>query len=93
MAETGHAKNVANFATMIAFCTGYGADFAPTNAMISLASLNAALADAQAALDDVQAKIVPWKSRGFRKYLYRRPSANDAFAYGIQGQRCTYEPD
>ena len=49
MAETGHAKNVANFATMIAFCTGYGADYDPTNPMISVA-----LADAQATLDDVQ---------------------------------------
>ncbi len=44
MAETGHAKNVANFATLIAFCTGYGADYAPTNAMIDLAALNTALA-------------------------------------------------
>jgi len=93
MAETGHAKNVANFATMIAFCTGYGADDKPSNANISLAKLNLVLTEAQNALDDVQAKIVPWKSRGFRKYLYRRPSANDAFAYGIQGQRCTYELD
>ena len=93
MAETGHAKNVANFATMIAFCTGYGADYQPSNANISLAKLNLVLTEAQNALDDVQAKMVPWKSRGFRKYLYRRPSANDAFAYGIQGQRCTYELD
>ncbi|MBK9767226.1 MAG: hypothetical protein IPP63_09505 [Chloracidobacterium sp.] len=53
------------FATMIAFCTGYGADYQPSNAMISLASLNAALADAQAALDDVQAKMVPWKVGDF----------------------------
>lgn len=63
MAETGHAKNVANFATMIAFCTGYGADYAPTNAMIELAALNTALTAAQASLDDVQVKIVPWKDK------------------------------
>lgn len=26
MAETGHARNVANFGTLIAFCVGYGGD-------------------------------------------------------------------
>ncbi len=63
MAETGHAKNVANFATLIAFCTGYGADYDPTNAMIDLAALNTALTAAQASLADVQAKVAPWKDK------------------------------
>ncbi len=51
MAETGHAKNVANFATMIGFCTGYGGDYNPTNAAIDFAALTAALTDAQASLE------------------------------------------
>jgi hypothetical protein len=46
---------------MISFCTGYGADYAPTNAMIALAALNTALTDAQTSLDDVQAAVAPWK--------------------------------
>ena len=43
MAETGHAKNVSNFQTLITFCTGYGADYNPTNAMIELTALTTAL--------------------------------------------------
>jgi len=34
MAETGHAKNVANFEEMISFCVGYGGGYKPTNAVI-----------------------------------------------------------
>ena len=63
MAETGHARNVANFGTLISFCVGYGVDYKPTNALIQIPSLNALLADAQAALVDVQVKIVPWKNK------------------------------
>ncbi len=61
MAETGHARNVEHFQHMISFCTGYGGDYAPTNAMIELAALNTALADAQSSLDDVQAAVAPQK--------------------------------
>ncbi|MGE3757635.1 MAG: hypothetical protein AB7H97_07760 [Pseudobdellovibrionaceae bacterium] len=31
MAKSGHAKNVANFATLICFWTGYWASYDPTN--------------------------------------------------------------
>lgn len=48
MAETGHARNVEHFQQMISFCTGYGTDYDPTNAMIELAALNTALTDAPA---------------------------------------------
>lgn len=72
MAETGHAKVVSNFALMIAFCTGYGTDYDPTNAMIELAALNVVLTDAQAALDDVQAKVAPWKDKvADRENIYK----------------------
>ncbi len=36
MAKTGHARNAEHFQQMISFCTGYGTDYDPTNAMIAL---------------------------------------------------------
>ena len=63
MAETGHARNVSNFSTLISFCIGYGGDYKPTNALIQIPSMQALLASAQAALADVQVKIVPWKNK------------------------------
>ena len=63
MAETGHARNVANFQTLIAFCEGYGGDYKPKNALIEIPALQALLAQAQAALDDVQTKLAPWKNK------------------------------
>jgi|GEM_PF-2281159 len=38
--DTGHAKNVANFETLIAYLTGYGAVYKPSNANIQLSNLN-----------------------------------------------------
>ena len=61
MAETGHAKNVANFETMISFVTAYGGDYKPANAAINLANLNAALASAQAMIDGVTTGLIGWK--------------------------------
>ncbi len=37
--ETGHAKNVANFETLIAYCTGFGETYDPSNDYLSLAKL------------------------------------------------------
>lgn len=53
MAETGRARNVANFGTLIAFCVGYGGDYKPTNPLIEMPGLQTLLRQAQAALDDV----------------------------------------
>jgi len=50
MAETGHAKNVSNLGTMIAYCVGYGGVYKPSLAAIQIPSLQALLAQAQAAL-------------------------------------------
>ena len=63
MAETGHARNVSNFSTLISYCIGYGGDYKPTNALIEVPAMQALLAQAQAALADVQVKIVPWRIR------------------------------
>lgn len=52
--ETGHAKNVATFATLIRFCTAYGPTYNPSKAVLQLSSLNSQLAAARAALQVVR---------------------------------------
>lgn len=37
--ETGHAKNVANFQTLISYCKGYGASYQPSKKLLSLEEL------------------------------------------------------
>ena len=54
--ETGHAKNVANFQDLIAFCTGYGATYNPTKTALKLPQLNTLYTTADNALKDVVAK-------------------------------------
>lgn len=63
MAETGHARNVEHFQQLISFCTGYGADYDPTNAAIGLAALATKLGEAGASLDAVQSDLAPWKNK------------------------------
>lgn len=54
--ETGHAKNVANFQDLIAFCTGYGAIYNPTKNALKLPQLNTLFTSGQNALADVVTK-------------------------------------
>ncbi len=51
--ETGHAKNVANFETVIIILVGLGSVYNPTQALILLAALQTKLTEAKAALDTV----------------------------------------
>lgn len=51
--EVGHAKNVANFADLIAYCTAYGTTYNPSKAALQLASVNTLLASAQTELSSV----------------------------------------
>lgn len=44
MAETGHAKNIEHFGTMISFVQGYGAAYDPSNPAIALSALVTKLA-------------------------------------------------
>jgi hypothetical protein len=53
--ETGHAKNVAHFDTLINFCTAYGDAFNPSKESIKLAALNKLHDNAHAVLDAVKA--------------------------------------
>lgn len=54
--ETGHAKNVATFSTIISFCQGYGSQYQPTLAPLEIANLQSLLQAAQNALDDCKKK-------------------------------------
>lgn len=63
MAETGHAKNIANFGTMISFVSGYGSAYDPSNTTIELAALQAKLAAASGSLDGVGTALAPWKTK------------------------------
>ena len=51
--EVGHAKNVANFADLIAYCTAYGTTYNPSKTVLQLASLNTLYTSAQTELANV----------------------------------------
>lgn len=63
MAETGHARNVERFSQLISFVQGYGADYAPSNAAISVVSLQAKLTAANGGIDGVTTALAPWKTK------------------------------
>jgi hypothetical protein len=60
--ETGHARNVQHFQEMISFVTSWGAPYAPTNAAISVANLNAKLTDANTAMAVVTSNLAAYKA-------------------------------
>jgi hypothetical protein len=61
MPDTGHARNAERFAQLISFVQGYGGDYKPSNPAITLANLQAKLAEAQAGIDAVTSALAPWK--------------------------------
>ena|SRR5687767_15651890 len=50
MSESGHEKNVANFAQVVNIVTALGADYEPGRNLIALSNLKFALTQAQAAI-------------------------------------------
>lgn len=50
--ETGHAKNIANFESLINFCAGYGPTYNPGRASLSLDALRTKLEASRAAFAD-----------------------------------------
>jgi len=48
--ETGHAKNVANFESLISFCVGYGVIYNPSKASMKLTALSALFTSAKSVL-------------------------------------------
>ncbi len=58
--ESTHAKNVANFKTLISFCIAYGVKYNPTKAALLIAALQTLLADAQLSLKALNQAITPF---------------------------------
>jgi hypothetical protein len=56
--ETGHAKNVATFNTLISFCQGYGSQYKPAVAALEIGNLQSQLAAAENALNESKKKQV-----------------------------------
>ena len=61
--ETGHAKNVANFQTLISFATGYGATYNPSKNTLKLPQLSALATASQASLADVVTKNTTYNNK------------------------------
>lgn len=55
--ETGHAKNVANFDTLISFVVGYGATYNPSKPSLKLPALQTLATSAKASINAVNAAL------------------------------------
>ncbi len=71
--ETGHAKNVANFETLISFCTGYGAAYNPTNTNLTIANLQTKFEAAKLKLKAVKDTKVPFDIATGERQLKFKP--------------------
>ena len=60
--ETGHAKNVANFETLISFCAGYGATYNPSKANLKVPALQTQLASCKANIASVTSTSVAFNN-------------------------------
>lgn len=60
--ETGHTKNVANFDHLITYIQSYGANYAPSNTLVTLANLQTVLTNSQNALNTVKNEYNSWKN-------------------------------
>ena len=70
--ETGHAKNVANFETMIAFCIGYGTTYNPTNTNLLVRNLQTKFESSKNKLQTVKETKEPFDSvTGSRQLLFK----------------------
>ena len=70
--ETGHAKNVANFETEIAFCIGYGATYNPSNPDLEIPNLQAKWEAAKLKLKAVKITKEPFDSiTGARQLIFK----------------------
>ena len=71
--ETGHAKNVANFADIISFCTGYGATYNPSKVALKTSELSALLSSAQQSINDVNVKNTAYNNAVNDRMLAFKP--------------------
>lgn len=56
--ETGHARNLAAFQTIISYCSSYGATYNPMQTNLQLANLQTQLTNAETALNEAKTKQV-----------------------------------
>lgn len=56
--ETGHARNLAAFQTIISYCTGYGSKYKPLQDNLQIAALQTQLSNAEAALTEAKNKQI-----------------------------------
>jgi hypothetical protein len=76
--ETGHNKNVTNFETLIITCTGFGAEYNPSNPKITISVLTTQHIEAKAALKEVITSQTPFINvEGQRKTIFKplKPTA------------------
>ena len=52
--EVGHAKNVANFETLIIDCQAFGTSYNPSNTAITITALQTLYTNANTALNDTK---------------------------------------
>lgn len=71
--ETGHAKNVANFETMISFVTAYGAAYNPSQTAIQLANLQAKVSEANAAINQLNTETANFGNAAASRELAFEP--------------------
>jgi len=67
--ETGHAKNIAQFQTLIEFVKGYGAAYNPSKQSIQLPALVALKESAEAALADTLSKKTDYNNKVSERQL------------------------
>lgn len=91
--ETGHAKNVANFESLISFCAGYGATYNPSKANLKVPALQTQLASCKANLASVTSTSVAFNTAvnnrmdaffGLKKLSTRLVNSLDATAATVQ---------
>lgn len=57
--ESGHSKNVANFNQLIQICTGFGADYNPSNPALALTALNLLFTNADNSIKNIHTLMPP----------------------------------
>lgn len=70
--ETGHAKNVANFESLIAFCAGYGTTYNPSKNELKVAGLQALLTAARNTLKECKTSETAFdNATDARKFVFK----------------------
>lgn len=91
--ETGHAKNVANFESLVSFCVGYGLTYNPSKVNLKVPGLQTQLASCKANIASVTSTSVAFNNAvnariiaffGLKKLSTRLVNALDATGATVQ---------